>query len=111
MNESNVKRLRVGGIALTLVSAIVVTLVVLQFRAIFEGFGAVLPNLSSWVVKGYLLIWLLPIAAIGFALGLPDRAQGARLSMYTGLFAVLGCLPTVILAMYLPIFHLADAVG
>lgn len=111
MSESNIKLLRVGGITLTLVPAIIVTLVVPRFIAVYEGYGAALPNLTSWVVQGYLCIWLLPMLALGFLLGSSDRAQGARLSLYTGLFGLLGCLPTVVFALYLPIFRLADTVG
>ncbi|QDH71472.1 hypothetical protein [Marilutibacter alkalisoli] len=104
------------GIAVLLVSlclagitALILTVVVPNFRDVLASFGAELPWLSRAVMDGYLVAWLLPACVAVAWFRWPNPRQRRIAALVIGLISLLVVLPMCLLALYLPIFSLATA--
>jgi type II secretory pathway component PulF len=107
----------VGAIMLSLCASVFVGLpaVIEQFAALFQGFGADLPQLTKMVVAGVTPIWIVLLATVVaqlilFIVYLSARSPKVRKAFWLLAFVNLAALVTIVVAMYLPIFRLGSVV-
>lgn len=98
------------GIAAALLAALVPTLVVPQFQQVFASFGAELPLLTRLALEQHLWLWLLPVLVIAAWLFWPRPRQRSLAACLVGAGGLAIIVPLLILAMYLPILQLGQAV-
>jgi type II secretory pathway component PulF len=122
MRPSTVEIWMLGsGMCALLVAALLVNLILPQFEPMFADFGAVLPAPTAFVLRFRYAFFLLPLlvpltwwllarrVAASPKPGARHAPALAALLLAIGLSVLI--VPLVLIAMYLPIFRLADAVG
>lgn len=100
-----------GALAVSVVAAAVPTLVVPHFAEMLRNFGAELPLLTRLVMDYAGLLWAIPVVTLLIWRLWPDRTQGLVLALGFALAMLLGLVPLLIVALYLPIFNLGASVG
>ncbi len=110
-----------SGMVLLLVAAVLVNLILPRYAVIYAGAGTELPGLTQWLFHIrhglFALPLLVPLAWWRLTRGVPQdapprvrrRAAMIALSIGCGLAALL--VPLAIIAMYLAVIHLGDAIG
>lgn len=103
--------------ATLLACAIIATLGTNHFEKVFSAFGAELPAMTVFFLKGRYLWWLLPMSALMLAFFVTKEKQhlkGAQTKItiaFIALFLVsLVLVSTAVFAMYLPIFNLGQPI-
>ena len=102
--------LPVYSLACAVLTALIPSLVVPQFREALASYGAKLPTLTAMVFALHHGLWLLPVLVFVAWRVLPGTL-GLRAARAIGIGGLLVLLPLVIIGMYLPIFRLAASVG
>jgi type II secretory pathway component PulF len=98
------------GLLAAVVAAAIATLVVPQFRNLFQGFGGDLPLATRLAVDYYLALWLLPIVVIAVRLAWPDSSSRSTVACIVGVGSLIVTIPTLTVVLYLPIFKLGQTV-
>lgn len=82
------------------------------FKAMFADFGGELPVLTRLMSTGWLAMTLGSTPLVAVAVGILAKARAGTRSLLTGVAVLLGfAMPALFLvAMYLPMFSMADAV-
>lgn len=107
--------LLVPGMLCSLVSAIVVNLVAVEFDEMYRNFGMELPWFTRMLLDGRYLLFALPaVPLLAWHLtpavpGQPNRRGLVALLIGIGLPLVL--VPLIVISLYVPIFMLADTAG
>jgi len=103
-----------AGVICSSFAAIVTTIIGLyvipQFSQVFANFGAELPLITRFVISYYWLIWLLPILAFCTWRFWPNNR---RRNVVIGIICIVTpvlVVPTIVIAMYLPIYSLEATV-
>jgi len=98
------------GLVCALLTALTPTIVIPQFQQVFSSFGAQLPLLTRIAIDQHLWLWLLSLLVIAVWLFWPRPKQRALAACLLGAGGLVIIIPLMILAMYLPIFQLGQAV-
>lgn len=98
------------GLVCALLTALTPTMVIPQFQQVFSSFGAQLPLLTRIAIDQHLGLWLLPLLVIAVWLFWPRPKQRPLAACLVGAGGLVIIIPLLILAMYLPIFQLGQAV-
>ncbi len=85
-------------------------MVIPQFKQVFFSFGAQLPLLTRITIDQHLWLWLLPVLVTVTWLFWPRPKQRPLAACLTGIGGLVITIPLLIVAMYLPIFQLGQAV-
>ncbi|WP_447589093.1 hypothetical protein [Aquipseudomonas campi] len=94
-----------AGLLSALIAAIGPALIAPQFRAVFEGFNAELPTLTTFFIYYYHALWLLPITVIYVWYKWPLPKHGALSSCLIGILGLALVFSVGVVALYLPIFN------
>ena len=94
-----------AGLLSALIAAIGPALVAPQFRAVFEGFNAELPTLTTFYIYYYHVLWLLPTTVLFAWYKWPLPKHGALLSCLIGIFGLALVFSVGVVAVYLPILN------
>jgi type II secretory pathway component PulF len=112
-NPSNGRGWLIAGLICGFVSAIVTTIlgvfVLPKFSEVFAQFGATLPLVTKLVINYYLLIWVVPLGLF-FAWRWPGSRRRNMVMGMIGIGSSVAVIPTMIIAVYLPIFAMAATV-
>lgn len=96
----------------SLISFILMSYVVPEFEALFEGFGSELPAFTQFIITVHEYFFVLAIpGVIGTILIHNGKYRPAWiLVLFSGAMAVL-LMPLTIIAMYLPVFQMGSVVS
>ena len=98
------------GLISALLGAAMVSLVVPQFRNLYQEFGADLPFATRFALSYYHGIWILPILVIAVRFAWPDDRLRPLASLLVGVGGIFACSTALTIALYLPIFKLGSVV-
>lgn len=98
------------GLLGALVTALAASFLVPTFEDIYSDFGGRLPLLTSLISKFYGLAWLLPLAPIAAWFAWPNVSRRGRVGAWMAMAIPLIGFPTLVIALYLPIFGLAATI-
>jgi type II secretory pathway component PulF len=111
-NAANIYMPIIGGVA-ALAGVVGVQLLVPQFEELFINFGAELPALTRVFVNGRSFLWPLPLLVplAAFLIKTRDTTDNRPgiVALLLGIAIAFGLPLVCALAMYLPIFELAEA--
>ncbi len=96
------------GLIAALLAAAIATLVVPQFRQLFQGFGAGLPVATGLAMDYYLFLWLLPIVVIAARVAWPDSRSRSAIACVVGVGGLVVIVATLTFVLYLPIIKLGQ---
>lgn len=103
-----------AGLLATVAFAAGVNLVIPQFNDVFQNFGAELPLLTRMFLSGRYALFALPLIVMTAWALTPRRTPPGNergiVAVLVGIGLGVILLPLCVIAMYLPIFHLAGAV-
>jgi len=110
-----------SGMASLLVAAVLVNLILPRYAAIYAGAGTELPGLARWLFDVRHVLFATPLV-VPFSWwwqtrNLPDdapprvRRRAATIALMFGCGLAVLLVPLVIIAMYLAVIHLGDAIG
>lgn len=96
----------------SLISFILMSYVVPEFEALFEGFGSELPVFTQFIitVHKYFFVLAMPGVIGNILIHNGKYRPGWLLVIFSGAMAVL-LIPLTIIAMYLPVFQMGSVVS
>lgn len=110
-----------SGMACLLIAAILVNLILPRYAAIYADSGAALPALAGWLFDLRRALFVLPLSVPlswwWLTRHLPGdappraRRRAAMIALTLGCGLAVLLVPLVIIAMYLAVIHLGDAIG
>lgn len=100
----------VVGLVCALIAAVVPMLVLPSFQRVIQGFVAEVPLITQIALSHHVWLWALPVFVIGARLFWPKAPQRPWASCLIGVLGLVIVMPVMILAMYLPIFQLGQAI-
>lgn len=92
------------------VTAVAATFLVPAFKDIYSELGGTLPLLTSLISSFYGLAWLLPLAPIAAWVAWPNVRRRGRVGAWMAMAIPLIGFPTLVFALYLPMFGLAATI-
>lgn len=98
------------GLVFAVLSALIPTLVLPRFQAVFKEFGADLPFLSHFVFKHSPWLWLFPVALAIASLFWRKQPGRAALVCIAGIAGFVLAIVVLIIAAYLPVMNLGAVV-
>lgn len=111
LGQAASRLLLVMALCMSVIAALVPTFVVPHFAAMHDNFGVDLPFITRIVVDYTLLFWAIPVITLLIWWLWPKRTQAKILALAFSGAALLGLIPLLIFALYLPIFRLGAVVG
>ena len=98
------------GLPMSLLTALVISLSAPQFGNVFASFGSQVPWITGLVLRFHWLAWLLPAGVLAVSFFWPDVGRRRVIVLAIGLLSLLVVLPLSLLALYFPIFELAQTI-
>ena len=98
------------GLICALIAAALPMLVIPSFQQVFDSFGAQLPLMTQLALSYHLWLWVLPILVIAAFMFWPKAERRPLAACLTGVIGLTLTSVVMILAMYLPVFALGQAI-